>query len=101
MWVDQSRHQPETGFKPTNSGVPGPEAPSPSASVAPSMLKLIWRNPKSLRYTIAMFALYLHFDTFSKSLIARLEKDIELAKALPPLTIAKPIPVASEQSASA
>ena len=66
-----------------------------------TLAKLIWRNPKSLRYTIAMFALYMHFDTFSKSLIARLDKEIELAKALPPLTIAKPVPAASEQSASA
>lgn len=43
--------------------------------------KLAWRNPRGLRYTIAMLALYMHFDTFSQTLLARLDKDIQLAKA--------------------
>ena len=64
-----------------------------------TLAKLIWRNPKGLRYSIAMLALYMHFEPFSKNLIARLDKEIGLLEALPPVAITTPVPVTSGQAA--
>jgi hypothetical protein len=36
------------------------------------------RNPRSLRYTMSIMALYLHFGPFSKYVAGRIRKEIEL-----------------------
>jgi len=41
--------------------------------------KLAWRNPKGLRYSVALMALYLHFGSFRKFLVAHLTGSIEAA----------------------
>jgi hypothetical protein len=45
--------------------------------------RLLWRNPRGLRYSIALMALYLHFDGFRDYLVARLDDAIgeEAARA--------------------
>ncbi len=46
-----------------------------------TLLMLLWRNPRGLRYSIGLMALYLHLGEFSKSVAARLGRDIKLAEA--------------------
>jgi GTP cyclohydrolase II len=41
-----------------------------------TLAKLTWRNPKGLRYSIAMMALYLHFGDFKDYVIGRLDEQI-------------------------
>jgi radical SAM superfamily enzyme YgiQ (UPF0313 family) len=43
-----------------------------------TLVLLIWRNPRSMRYTVALMALYLHFDAFATNLVARLDAEIGL-----------------------
>jgi len=40
-----------------------------------------WRNPRGLRYTIALMALYLHFGEFREFLLARLDRQILQSEA--------------------
>ena len=42
--------------------------------------KLAWRNPRGLRYSVALLALYLHFGEFRKYLVARLGDQIRAAE---------------------
>jgi len=42
--------------------------------------KLIWRNPRGLRYSVALMALYLHFGGFRNYLVARLADEIDAAE---------------------
>jgi hypothetical protein len=50
------------------------------------VLRSLWKNPKSIRYTIALAALYLHFGPFSRYVAGRIRAAlaIERAKAVPP-----------------
>jgi hypothetical protein len=45
-----------------------------------TLTKLIWRNPRSLRYSVALLALYLHFGDFRNYLVARLGEEIQAAE---------------------
>jgi hypothetical protein len=46
-----------------------------------TLTKLVLRNPKGLRYSVAMMALYLHFGEFRLYLLSRLDKAIRAAEA--------------------
>ena len=39
--------------------------------------RALWHNPRSLRYTTSIMALYLHFGPFSKYVAGRIRQDIE------------------------
>jgi len=41
-----------------------------------TLARLLWRNPRSLRYSVALMALYLHFGTFRRHVMARLDEQI-------------------------
>ena len=41
-----------------------------------TLLKLVWRNPRSLRYAVAPMALYLHFGEFRRTVLDRLDAHI-------------------------
>ena len=41
---------------------------------------LAWRNPRGLRYSVAMMALYLHFGEFRDYLASRIEDSIAAAE---------------------
>ncbi|MHC4957658.1 MAG: B12-binding domain-containing radical SAM protein [Planctomycetota bacterium] len=45
-----------------------------------TLLKLIWHNPRGLRYSVALLALYLHFGDFRHYLVARLGDEIRAAE---------------------
>ncbi|MEO6597757.1 MAG: B12-binding domain-containing radical SAM protein, partial [Planctomycetota bacterium] len=45
-----------------------------------TMLGSLWKNPKSIRYTGAMVALYLHFGPFSKYVANRIRTAIAEAE---------------------
>ena len=47
------------------------------------LLACAWRNPRALRYVIALAALYLHFGPFTAKIVARLDREIERADAAP------------------
>lgn len=49
-----------------------------------TLAKLAWHNPRALRYGVGWMALYLHFGEFMKTVLARLDTDIELARAAHP-----------------
>jgi hypothetical protein len=51
-------------------------------------VKSVLRNPRSLRYTMSMMALYLHFGPFSKYVADRIRQDID-REALHPTPIAR------------
>lgn len=46
-----------------------------------TLARLVWRNPRGLRYSIALMALYLHFGPFSRFLLGRLDRAIEVARS--------------------
>jgi radical SAM superfamily enzyme YgiQ (UPF0313 family) len=48
-----------------------------------TLARLAWRNPRGLRYSIALMALYLHFGAFAKFLLGRLDRAIVAAGASP------------------
>jgi hypothetical protein len=56
-----------------------------------TLAKLAWRNPRGLRYSVALLALYLHFGDFRKFLVARLGDEI---RALEQPDAAQPDPAA-------
>jgi len=41
-----------------------------------TLIELAWRNPRGLRYGLALMALYLHFGEFRKFLVSRLDETI-------------------------
>jgi len=45
-----------------------------------TLAKLAWRNPRGLRYSVALLALYLHFGTFRKFVVTRLGDEIRAAE---------------------
>ena len=45
---------------------------------------LAWRNPRGLRYSISMMALYLHFGEFRAYLVSRLDNAIAAAERVSP-----------------
>ena len=45
-----------------------------------TLAKLAWRNPRGLRYSVALLALYLHFGDFRNYLVARLSDEIRAAE---------------------
>lgn len=51
-----------------------------------TLAKLAWRNPRGLRYSIALIALYLHLGEFSRFLLRRLQVAIEHAQEPEPRT---------------
>lgn len=48
------------------------------------LLSCAWHNPRALRYVIALAALYLHFESFTATIVARLDRAIEQAGAASP-----------------
>ncbi len=44
-----------------------------------TLSKLVLRNPRGLRYSVAMMALYLHFGDFRNYLVTRLDEEIRKA----------------------
>jgi hypothetical protein len=47
-----------------------------------TLAKLVWRNPRGLRYSVALMALYLHFGEFRSWLVTRLDEEIRAAEQL-------------------
>ena len=41
-----------------------------------TLAKLAWRNPRGLRYSVVLMALYLHFHQFRTHLVARVDEEI-------------------------
>ena len=46
-----------------------------------TLIKAAWHNPRGLRYTVVLMALYLHFGDFRKYLVSRLDQAIRNAEA--------------------
>jgi hypothetical protein len=56
----------------------------------------LWRNPRSLRYTMSIMALYLHFGPFSKYVAGQIRKEIEHESRTPsPVATARPVGVSA------
>ena len=53
-----------------------------------TLAKLVWRNPKGLRYSVAMMALYLHFGEFKNFVVTRLDELIARRKGAAPILAA-------------
>ncbi len=53
---------------------------------------LLWRNPRSVRYSVALMALYLHLDEFARDLVQRLDAEISLTE---PRELPGTVPVAA------
>lgn len=49
-----------------------------------TLVKLLWRNPRAIRYCLAPMVLYLHFGDFSRHVVARTTESIREATAVPP-----------------
>lgn len=47
-----------------------------------TLVLLLWRNPRCMRYAVALMALFLHFEAFAKKLVAQLDAEIRLAETL-------------------
>ena len=47
------------------------------------LLHALWHNPKSLRHTMSIVALYLHFGPFSKYVAGQIRKEIEYESRMP------------------
>ena len=45
-----------------------------------TLAKLVWRNPRGLRYSVALIALYLHFGQFRSYLLSQLDPTIQQAE---------------------
>lgn len=61
--------------------------------------KLVWRNPRSLRYAIAMMALYVHFGPFKNYLVKHLDSAIASAPAHPAEAASAPAALATAEEA--
>ena len=53
-----------------------------------TLAKLVWRNPRGLRYSIAMMALYLHFGEFKGFVVDRLDELVARLHEAPALACA-------------
>jgi radical SAM superfamily enzyme YgiQ (UPF0313 family) len=58
-----------------------------------TMLKALWKNPKSIRYTGSLMALYLHFGTFSKYVGEKIREAIAAEERNPTKVAPPPPPV--------
>ncbi|MHC4161434.1 MAG: B12-binding domain-containing radical SAM protein [Planctomycetota bacterium] len=61
-----------------------------------TLAKLVWRNPRGLRYSVALLALYVHFGDFRTYLVARLGEEIRAAEqpeVAPPEQAERPLAV--------
>jgi len=61
-----------------------------------TLVLLAWRNPRGLRYSIALMALYLHFGEFRTFLVDRLQQQIDRAQ-----TDATPASVEADRTTAA
>jgi radical SAM superfamily enzyme YgiQ (UPF0313 family) len=66
-----------------------------------TLLKLVWRNPRGLRYSVAMMALYLHFGEFKDFVVTRLDELITRRKLGVPAAVAAPPLALSRTESSA
>jgi radical SAM superfamily enzyme YgiQ (UPF0313 family) len=58
-----------------------------------TVLAALWRNPKSIRYTGALIALYVHFGPFSRYVASRIRASIaRTGLASPAASLPKPAP---------
>ena len=57
-----------------------------------TLVKLAWRNPRGLRYSIALMALYLHFGDFRHYLVSQLDESIRQAEADAAVPVAIKVP---------
>ena len=72
-----------------------------------TLLKSLWRNPKSIRYTTSLMALYLHFGPFANYVSTRIRQAIAKEEREPsavapppppvPARVTKPVPVAAHR----
>lgn len=58
-----------------------------------TMIKALWRNPKSIRYTGSLMALYLHFGQFSKYVAEKIREAIAAEERNPTKVAPPPPPV--------
>ena len=58
-----------------------------------TMVKSLWRNPKSIRYTGSLMALYLHFGQFSKYVGDKIREAIAAEERNPTKVAPPPPPV--------
>ena len=58
-----------------------------------TFLRALWRNPKSIRYTGSLAALYLHFGPFAKYVAGRIREAIAKEEASPSAVAPPPPPV--------
>jgi radical SAM superfamily enzyme YgiQ (UPF0313 family) len=58
-----------------------------------TMAKALWRNPKSIRYTGSLMALYLHFGNFSKYVAEKIREAIAAEQRNPTKVAPPPPPV--------
>ena len=58
-----------------------------------TMVKALWRNPKSIRYTGSLMALYLHFGQFSKYVAEKIREAIAAEERNPTKVAPPPPPV--------
>jgi radical SAM superfamily enzyme YgiQ (UPF0313 family) len=58
-----------------------------------TMLRALWRNPKSIRYTGSLMALYLHFGEFSKYVAEKIREAIAAEERNPTKVAPPPPPV--------
>jgi hypothetical protein len=58
-----------------------------------TLLKSLWKNPKSIRYTGSLMALYLHFGTFSKYVAEKIREAIAAEQRNPTKVAPPPPPV--------
>jgi radical SAM superfamily enzyme YgiQ (UPF0313 family) len=58
-----------------------------------TMVKALWRNPKSIRYTGSLMALYLHFGQFSKYVAEKIREAIAVEERNPTKVAPPPPPV--------
>jgi hypothetical protein len=48
-----------------------------------TLLKALWANPRSIRYTVSLMALYLHFGPFSRFVSQKIHQAIEQERRTP------------------
>jgi len=58
-----------------------------------TMVKALWKNPKSIRYTGSLMALYLHFGQFSKYVAEKIREAIAAEERNPTKVAPPPPPV--------
>ena len=58
-----------------------------------TMLKALWKNPKSIRYTGSLVALYLHFGKFSQYVAGKIREAIAVEERNPSKVAPPPPPV--------